>query len=250
MDADPCWCSADLVKPTMKPPCVEPSGRSKSSAASEMDTVRRLTNGIALIRSPTSSVCFNRFTARLASERSFTTARDTEPYRVEAVPASSGRHCRAIQDRDPVTARSAFTSPSDASTLLSKHRPRGEEIGRSLSRINLVMSTLMLRSCNCVKWRPPKKHGPSCNNRCHFPNLILCRDLSMLSWCAFPGPPIRWSSTSSNTKQFVIAIPTCHLLAHTPRGPVGSVLPQVHLAALREAEWRTVVHLEHSDHLA
>ena len=79
------------------------------------------------------------------------------------------------------------------------------------------MSTLMLRSCNCVKWRPPKKHGPSCNNRCHFPKLILCRDLSMLSWCA------------------LIAIPTCHLLAHTPRGPVGSVLPQVHLAALREA---------------
>ena len=35
-----------------------------------------------------------------------------------------------------------------------------------------------------------------------------------------------------------------------PRGPVGSVLPQVHLAALREAEWRTAVHLEHSDHLA
>ena len=46
------------------------------------------------------------------------------------------------------------------------------------------------------------------------------------------------------------AIQTCHLPAHTLRGPVGSVLPQVHLAALREVEWRTVVHLEHSDHLA
>ena len=49
-------------------------------------------------------------------------------------------------------------------------------------------------------------------------------------------------------KQFVIATPTCHRPAHTPRGPVGSVLPQVHLATLREAEWRTVVHLERSDH--
>ena len=47
MDADPCWWSVDVVKPTMKPPCVEPSGRSKSSAASEMNTVRKLTNGIA-----------------------------------------------------------------------------------------------------------------------------------------------------------------------------------------------------------
>ena len=35
-------------------------------------------------------------------------------------------------------------------------------------------------------------------------------------------------------KQFVIAIPTCLLPARTPRGPDGSVLPPVHLAALRE----------------
>ena len=70
----------------------------------------------------------------------------------------------------------------------------------SLCRINLVVSTLKLRSSNCVKWRPPKKDGPSCNNRDHFPNLILCRRLSMLAWCAFPRPPIRWSSTSSNTQ--------------------------------------------------
>ena len=118
-----------------------------------------------------------------------------------AVPASSGRHCRATQNREPATARNAFTSPSDASALLSKHRPRGNEIGRSRSRMNLVMSTLKLRSGNCVKWRPPKKDGPSCNTRCHFPNLILCQSLSMLSWCAFPGPPIRWSSTSSNNQQ-------------------------------------------------
>ena len=55
-------------------------------------------------------------------------------------------------------------------------------------------------SANCVKWRPPKKDRPSCNNRCHFPNLILCSSLSMLSWYAFPSPPIRWSSTSSNTQ--------------------------------------------------
>ena len=33
----------------------------------------------------------------------------------------------------------------------------------------------------------------------------------------------------------MIAIPTCLLPAHTPRGPVGSVLPDVLLAALREA---------------
>ena len=51
-------------------------------------------------------------------------------------------------------------------------------------------------------------------------------------------------------RQFVIATPTRHLPAHTPRGPVGSVLPQAHLATLREAEWSTMVHLEHSDHLA
>ena len=105
------------------------------------------------------------------------TAWDTEPCRVEAVPASSGRHCRPIQDRDTATARSAFTSPSDASALLSKHRLRGNEIGQSLSRMNLVMSTLNLRSGNYVMWRPPKKDGPSCN----FQNLILCRSRSMLS---------------------------------------------------------------------
>ena len=47
LTADPCWWSSDVVKPTTKPPYVEPSGRSKSSAASDIDTVRRLTNGIA-----------------------------------------------------------------------------------------------------------------------------------------------------------------------------------------------------------
>ena len=36
---------------------------------------------------------------------------DTDPCRVEAVPASSGRHCRATQDREPATARNALTSP-------------------------------------------------------------------------------------------------------------------------------------------
>ena len=40
MAADPCWWTSNVVN-------VEPSGRSKSSAASDMDTVRRLTNGIA-----------------------------------------------------------------------------------------------------------------------------------------------------------------------------------------------------------
>ena len=161
----------------MKPPCVEPSGRAKSSEASEMDTVRRLTNGTARTRSLTSSVCFKRFTARLASERSFTTARDTEPCRVEAVPASSGRHFRKSKienlPRLAMLSLPLRTLPHSC----PKHRPRGNEIGRSLSRINLVTSNLKLRSGNCVKRRPPKKDGPSCNNRCHFPNLILCRSL-------------------------------------------------------------------------
>ena len=87
-------------------------------------------------------------------------------------------------------------------SLPTRTLPRscGNEIGRSLSRMNLVMSTLKLRSGDCVKCRPPKKDGPSCNNRCHFPNLILCRNRSMLSFCAFPGPPRRRSSTSSNTQ--------------------------------------------------
>ena len=31
--------------------------------------------------------------------------------------------------------------------------------------------------------------GPSCSSQCHFPNLILCRGLSTLSWCALPGHP-------------------------------------------------------------
>ena len=94
-------------------------------SASQMTPAKQwmLLQDYQVARSPTSSVCFNRFTARLASERSFTTARDTEPCNVEAVRASSGRHCRAIQDRENATARSAFTSPSDASALLSKHRP-------------------------------------------------------------------------------------------------------------------------------
>ena len=102
---------------------------------------------------------------------------------IEAVPASSGRHCREIQEREP--ARSALTSPSVAFALLSKHRLRCNEICRGRSCVNLVISTLKLRSGNCVKWRPPKNDGPSCINLCHFPNFILCR---------------RWSSTSSNTQ--------------------------------------------------
>ena len=143
MTADPCWWSFDVVNPTLKPPSVvEPSERSRSRAASEMDTVQRSTNGVAWIKSPTSSVCFSRFTARLASERSLTTARDTEPRRVDAVPASSGRHWRATQDRETLL---PLAAPSP--------RPRCREIGRS-SPINLVMSTLKLRSSNCVKWRP------------------------------------------------------------------------------------------------
>ena len=43
------------------------------------------------------------------------------------------------------------TLQHSCSALLSKHRPRGNEIGRSRSRINLVMSTVKLRSGNCVK---------------------------------------------------------------------------------------------------
>ena len=146
-----------------------------------MDTVRKLTNGNECIGNPTSSVRLSGFIARLASEKSFITVRDTEPCRVEAVLASSGRHCRATQNSDPATARSALTSPSVASALLSKHHPRGNEIGRSRSWMNLVMSTLKLQSGNCVKWRHPKKDGPSCINRCHFPNWIFCRSHSMLS---------------------------------------------------------------------
>ena len=61
-------------------------------------------------------------------------------------PASSGRHCRATEDREPATARNAFTSPSVASALLFKHRTRGNEIGRIRSWMTLVMSTLKLRS--------------------------------------------------------------------------------------------------------
>ena len=160
-----------MVKPTMKPPCVEPSGRSKSSAASEMDTLRRLTNGIARIRSPTSCVCFNQFTARLASERSFTTARDSEPCRVEAVPASSSRHCRA----------SKIENLPRLAVLSSLHRTLYHSCPSIAHVVTKLVVVLKLRSGNCVKWRPPKKDGPSCNNRCHFPNLILCRCLSMLS---------------------------------------------------------------------
>ena len=34
MTADPCWWSSDVVKPAMKPACVEPSEWSESTAAS------------------------------------------------------------------------------------------------------------------------------------------------------------------------------------------------------------------------
>ena len=122
MTADPCWWSSDVVNPTMKPPCVNPSGWSKSSAVPEMDTIRRSINGIAKMRSPTFSVCFSRFTAQFASEMSLTTTLDNEPCSVEAVPASSGRHCCATRDKDPATARSIFASSSEASALLSRHR--------------------------------------------------------------------------------------------------------------------------------
>ena len=100
MDADPCWWSADVVKPTMKPPCVEPN---RLGDTSRVRHPKWTLCGDQPTESHESEVprplcCFNRFTARLASERSFTTARDTAPCRVEAVPASSSRHCRAIQD--------------------------------------------------------------------------------------------------------------------------------------------------------
>ena len=68
----------------------------------------------------------------------------------------------------------ASLPPSMASALLSKHRPRCRVFGRNRSWRNLVVSTLQVRSASCVKWRPPKKDGPSCNSRCHFPSLILC----------------------------------------------------------------------------
>ena len=52
------------------------------------------------------------------------------------------------------------------------------------------MSTLKLRSGNCVKWRPPKKDGPSCDNWCHFPNLIFCRSVSVVTGCAPTNSPV------------------------------------------------------------
>ena len=53
-----------------------------------------------------------RLTDRFAPDRSFTVAQETDPCKLEAVPASSGPHCRGIQQRDPATALSAETSPS------------------------------------------------------------------------------------------------------------------------------------------
>ena len=152
MDADPCWCSADVVKPTMKPPCVEPSGRSKSSAASEMDTVRRLINGIAGIRSPTSSVCFNLVHSAVGI-RQDPLLRLGIPNLAELRRFLPRQADIAVQSKKENLPRLVALSlhPSDASALLSKHLPRGNEIGRSRSRMNSVLSTLKLRSGNCVK---------------------------------------------------------------------------------------------------
>ena len=43
MAAHPCWWSSDVVKPTMKPPCVERPSRVRHPEW----TLRGLTNGIA-----------------------------------------------------------------------------------------------------------------------------------------------------------------------------------------------------------
>ena len=157
MAADPCWWSSDVVKPTMKPPCVEPSGRSKSNAASEMDTVRRLTKS----DSHQSEVPRPLF-ASARSQRGWL-QRDPSPRLGIPNFAELRRFLPRQADiaAQPATARSAFTAPSVASALLAKHRPRCSEIGWSRSWMNPVISTLKLRSGNCVKWRPPTKDGPS-----------------------------------------------------------------------------------------
>ena len=148
-----------------------------------MDTVRRSNNGIAWTRSPKSSVCVRQFTTRLAPE----SLTHWSGYRTLQ---SGGRFLPRQADIDArPTVRNAFTFPSVASALLSKHRPRCSEIGRSRSWINLVMSTSKLRSGNCVKKKASSEKGrPILHNQCHFPNSTLCRCLSVLSWCALLGP--------------------------------------------------------------
>ena len=48
---------------------------------------------------------------------------------------SGGGSGLATQDKEPASACTAFTSPSIASALLSKHRPRCSEFVRNSSRI-------------------------------------------------------------------------------------------------------------------
>ena len=65
-----------------------------------MDTVRRSTNGIAWIKSPTSSVCFSWFHGAVGIRKIVVNGSGYPNLaKVEAVPASSGRHCRATQER-------------------------------------------------------------------------------------------------------------------------------------------------------
>ena len=60
-------CNSREVIPTKNPPCVDPSDRSESSAASEIDTVRTSSSGIGWMWFSASSVCLSLSTERFAS---------------------------------------------------------------------------------------------------------------------------------------------------------------------------------------
>ena len=98
---------------------------------------------------PPHPLCFSRFTDRFTPDKSFTVARETDPCKVEAVPASSGRHCRAIKERD---LNCGYFS-SVAGSLLSRLRPCWSLMAHSCSLMHLVISTRNFQSDCCMTWQ-------------------------------------------------------------------------------------------------
>ena len=93
--------------------------------------------------------CLSRFTERVASDKSFAVARETDPCNVLAVPASS---------------RGGWFAFSMAPWSLDF------DMAQSFSTANA--SCVHLATSFGVLRRPPKNEGPSRINRCHFPNCF------------------------------------------------------------------------------
>ena len=104
---------------------------------------------LPLMRDPASSICLGRFAERVASDKTFAVARETDPWNVHAVPASSRGGWFAFS-------MAPWSLDFDMAQFFST---------ANASCVHLAPSFVVLR-------RPPKNEGPSRIDRCHFPNCL------------------------------------------------------------------------------